>query len=103
MMSDELFYNAWQNALKEDEIDIFLKKQEEKIAFYNDEIDKELRAIHRIAHTDIKAIIKASGLNRTTFAQRYGIPLNTVNKWCSGARKCNDYIRLLLCKANGFI
>lgn len=40
----------------------------------------------------IKSFVIASGLSQRAFAEALGIPLRTIENWCSGARKCPDYV-----------
>lgn len=51
------------------------------------------------AHMDVRAICKAAGLSQVALAQRFCIPLRTVQNWCNGQRPCADYIRLMIAEA----
>ncbi len=65
-----------------------------------DRIDT-LQRLWDAAHLTIKDIRAATGLSQRAFADRYCIPLRTVEKWESGARQCPDYLRLLLARDTG--
>lgn len=43
-----------------------------------------------------KALRELSGMNKTEFANYFGIPYRTVQDWELGNRKCSDYILDLL-------
>ena len=59
----------------------------------------QLRAIYAAVNRPVRAIVTASGLSQAAFAERYCIPKRTVENWCSGARECPLYTRLLLQRA----
>lgn len=44
----------------------------------------------------IRDIRSLTGLTRAAFAEKYGIPINTVRDWEQGKRKCPDYVNTLL-------
>jgi transcriptional regulator with XRE-family HTH domain len=49
--------------------------------------------------TRIETIRKRTGLNRTKFAERYGIPLRTMEEWEAGRRIPPAYVDVLLDRA----
>lgn len=49
--------------------------------------------------TRIETIRKMTGLNRTKFAERYGIPLRTVEEWEAERRIPPAYVEMLLSRA----
>lgn len=62
-----------------------------------------LRSIYQAVNRPVRAIVAASGLSQAAFAERYCIPRRTVENWCSGARECPLYTRLLLQRAEGLL
>lgn len=62
-----------------------------------------LRSIYTAVNRTPKEIVAASGLSQAAFAERYCIPKRTVENWCSGARECPLYTRLLLQRAEGLL
>ena len=48
---------------------------------------------------NIREIRKATGLNRTAFARKYGIPMRTVENWEKEFREPPDYVLSLLERA----
>lgn len=55
---------------------------------------------------DIKELIEKSGMSQTKFAQYFGIPLRTVQRWKLGQGKCPDWTTDLIefrLKAEGVI
>lgn len=63
----------------------------------------QLRAIYAAVNRPVRAIVTASGLSQAAFAEKYCIPRRTVENWCSGARECPLYTRLLLQRAEGLL
>lgn len=55
------------------------------------------------AHMDVKSICRAAGLTQAALAARFGIPKRTVENWCSGANKCPDYTRRMMCELLGLL
>lgn len=44
----------------------------------------------------IKDIREMTGLSRSAFSEKYGIPINTVRDWEQEVRRCPDYVNQLL-------
>lgn len=42
--------------------------------------------------TPIRALCEQYGLTQVRLSKRFGIPLRTVEKWCTGDRKPPDYV-----------
>lgn len=63
----------------------------------------DLRQIYTAVNRTPKEIVAASGLSQAAFAERYCIPKRTIENWCSGARECPLYTRLLLQRAEGLL
>lgn len=63
----------------------------------------DLRAVWDALHRPVREIVAASGLSQASFGERYCIPRRTVENWCSGARECPLYTRLLLQRAEGLL
>jgi DNA-binding transcriptional regulator YiaG len=57
---------------------------------------RRLAQIWDVAHMTMKEIVDASGLSQTAFAKQAGVPLRTVQDWCSEKRACPTYVRFLL-------
>ena len=62
-----------------------------------------LRSIYQAVNRPVRAIVTASGLSQAAFALKYCIPKRTIENWCSGARECPLYTRLLLQRAEGLL
>lgn len=67
-----------------------------------DRID-QLGRIWDAAHMDVKSICRAAHLTQAALAARFGIPKRTVENWCSGANKCPDYTRRMMCECLGLL
>lgn len=69
-----------------------------------DELLIKLRETPR--ETTIRDIVRESRMTQKNFAEYLNIPLRTVENWCSGVRKCPEYVRDLIVyrlKNEGFI
>ena len=40
----------------------------------------------------IRDILDQTGMTQTALAERFGIPLRTVQNWCGGQRSAPDYV-----------
>lgn len=104
MMTEKEFNKAWKDALKQKDKTLYLKEQKTNYGDnYNPMVEKKLDAIHYVAHIPFKDIIKQTGYTQTDFAIKYCIPLRTIESWCGETRKCNDYVKLLICKDLGLL
>lgn len=61
----------------------------------------EIGDIWDVAHLTICDIRQHTGLSQAKFATRFCIPRRSIEDWESGARKCPDYLRLLLAQTVG--
>ena len=61
----------------------------------------EIGDIWDVAPLTIGDIRQHTGLSQAKFATRFCIPRRSIEDWESGARKCPDYLRLLLAQAVG--
>lgn len=62
-----------------------------------------LSRIWELAHLPMKEMISITGLSQTAFAKGAGIPLRTVQDWCSEKRACPTYVRFLLAEHFGLL
>lgn len=60
-----------------------------------------LGEIYDATHRSVREIVALSGMSQRKFADRFCIPLRTVENWCRGISDCAIYIRLLLQTALG--
>lgn len=51
----------------------------------------------------VREIVAASGLTQRAFAERFAIPLRTVENWCTGQRECPVYTRLMMQECLGLL
>ena len=66
-----------------------------------DERITEIGDIWDVAHLTICDIRRYTDLSQAKFATRFCIPRRSIEDWESGARRCPDYLRLLLAQAVG--
>ena len=55
-----------------------------------------MSTIWDLAHLPMRELVARTGLSQTAFAKQAGIPLRTVQDWCSEKRACPTYVRFLL-------
>lgn len=61
--------------------------------------DWEILTNHRKAKAackSVKEMIKQAGLTQRAMAEKFGIPLRTVEDWCRGVHRCPLYVRLMI-------
>ena len=51
----------------------------------------------------VKQIASDSGMSQRKLAERFCIPYRTVENWCSGARECPVYVRLMMQQILGIL
>ena len=97
-LSDRDLNELLLSAEKESDMDDFVAKHASSGMDFED-----LCAIWDAAHLSVRDIRKASGLTQAKFAERYHIPLRTLQNWDSGLRKPPLYLVLLLAHRAGMI
>lgn len=60
-----------------------------------------LGEIYDATHRSVREIVALSGMSQRKFADRFCIPLRTLENWCNGVNVCALYVRLLLQSALG--
>ena len=55
-----------------------------------------IKNIHKITHIKPRELISESGMSQTRFAERFMIPLRTVQNWCGGQRTMPRYEKFML-------
>lgn len=45
-----------------------------------------------IEPTPVRELCREHGLTQRALADRFGIPIRTVEQWCTGKRKCPEYV-----------
>ena len=55
-----------------------------------------LSSIWDMARLPMRELVARAGLSQTAFAKQAGVPLRTVQDWCSEKRACPAYVRFLL-------
>lgn len=72
-----------------------------------DAIVSDMQNIWDLAHLTIKEMRQRTGWTQAKFAERFGIPLKTLESWESGgsasSRKCSIYQKLCLAEVLGMI
>ncbi len=107
-MTDKLFYSLWLDAIEQPDVDMYIGEYGypnwfDDISTDADEVVKILKNIHHVAHISIRTLISESGLNQSSFARRFCIPLRTVQDWCGERRECPPYIKLMAAEILGVL
>lgn len=63
----------------------------------------DLGAIWDACQRSPKEIAADAGLSQRKLAERFYVPYRTVEDWCSGARGCNLYLRLMMQECLGLL
>ena len=81
--------------------DLFLAEYGVPKWILNDVTDSEEQAvelittIHTVVHMTAAELVKASGMSQTKFAERFMIPLRTVQNWCGEQRTMPRYEKFM--------
>ena len=108
-MTDKQFYSIFSDALSNESAsrEAFVSDWALSSIWDDDGQDipedriAEIGDIWDVAHLTICDIRQHTGLSQAKFATRFCIPRRSVEDWESGARKCPDYLRLLLAQTVG--
>lgn len=57
---------------------------------------EQLGSIYDAVHRSIKQIAADAGLTQRKLAERFCIPVRTIEDWCAGKRTPPDYVRLMM-------
>lgn len=57
---------------------------------------ERLGSIYDAVHRSVKEIAAAAGLSQRKLAERFCIPVRTIEDWCAGKRTPPDYVRLMM-------
>ena len=106
-MTDKQFYSAFRAAQQYSDpvafasdvalSDIFSAADDDDFPA----LAEELRHVWRYAHITVREIVQHTGLTQANFAQRFVIPLRTLESWIGGTNACPPYTRLMLAKLCG--
>ena len=97
-MSDKEFYFCLSEVENYSDIDAYVSDLALSSIWSEDvtldELVPKLQAIYRFYNMPFRDMVYAAGYNQNTFAQRFCVPLRTVQHWCNGDRECPLYFRL---------
>ena len=106
-MTDTQFYQAFREAFAYSDPDAFASDVALSSIFPTVKDDdlpvlaEDLRHVWRYAHITVREIVQHTGLTQSNFAQRFAIPLRTLESWLGGKNACPPYTRLMLAKLCG--
>lgn len=107
MIDSKNFYLLWGEALESSDRDTYVSEWSTSSIWQEDAdllaIADKLARIWDVAHMSVTDIRRAAGMTQMDFAQRFCVPKRSVENWCSGSRKCPDYIRLMMAELLGII
>ena len=55
-------------------------------------------AVHEYLNCPAKYIVRMAGMSQKKLAERFGIPLRTLEDWCAGKRQPPEYVLTMMCK-----
>ena len=106
-MTDKQFYQAFREAFAYSDPDAFASDVALSSIFPTVKDDdlpvlaEDLRHVWRYAHITVREIVQHTGLTQSNFAQRFAIPLRTLESWLGATNACPPYTRLMLAKLCG--
>ena len=106
-MTDKQFYHAFREAFSYSDPDAFASDVALSDIFPAVDGDdlpalaEELRHVWRYAHITVREIVQHTGLTQANFANRFVIPLRTLESWLGGTSACPPYTRMMLAKLCG--
>ena len=106
-MTDKQFCQAFREARQYSDPDAFASDVALSGIFSAAEDDDlpalidDLRHVWRYAHITVREIVQHTGLTQANFAQRFVIPLRTLESWLGGTSACPPYTRLMLARLCG--
>lgn len=107
-MTDKLFARLWRDALEQPDKELYIAEYGypdwfDEISLDCDEAVQILGNIHDVAHMPVRDIIARTGKTQRAFAERFCIPLRTIEDWAAQKSKCADYIRLMMAESLGLL
>lgn len=105
------FCALWRSALSADDREGYVRMWSDSPMWGNPEncsrreaVNDAVGHIWDVAHMNVKAICKVTGMTQAALAQRFCINKRTVESWCgSQTRECPDHVRLLMAEALGIL
>lgn len=64
---------------------------------------ENLYHIWHVANDPFKVLLRSIGITQTRCAERFCIPLRTVQHWALGERACPSYVRLMMAELTGYM
>lgn len=111
-MTRKVFNLLFGEALAESDKDRFISEWATSSVFDTDpdgpspdydSIDKMLDNIWWVAHLSISDIKAHTGMTTAALAERFCIPVRTLENWCGGQRSAPDYLRLMIADLLGLV
>lgn len=63
----------------------------------------QLQTMWHVANDDFRVFLKNLGMNQTQCAQRFCVPLRTVQNWARGENQAPAYTRLMMAELAGML
>ena len=109
-MNDKQFYFAVSEASAYASRDAYISDLSLSTLWGDDESSEipperiaALGSIWDACNRSVRDIVAAAGMTQRAFAERFCIPIRTVEDWCAGKRECSIYIRLMLQECIGLL
>lgn len=113
MIKFKQFRRLYEEALEQPDVDMYVAERgwqswmneyagnpdDETAIIKDNKVNKVveiLYAVHDLHENAINKLVAMTGLTQFEFARRYGIPLRTVENWCSDTRKAPVYVNAML-------
>ena len=107
-MTNKLFKKLFQDALEQPDCEQYIAEYGypdwfDDISQDVDEIIKILKNIHYAANCSMRQLVSESGMTQAAFAERFFVPLRTLEDWVAGRRTPPPYVKLMMAELIGVI
>lgn len=107
-MTNKLFKKLFQDALEQPCLQQYIAEYGYPVWFDDinqdvDEIVKILTDIHYVANCSMRQLVNDSSMTQAAFAERFCIPLRTLEDWVAGRRTPPPYVKLMMAELVGVI
>lgn len=107
-MSYKTFKMLYEQALSYDTTEAFIAERgwQDWMDAYGEDAEKmvaDMETIYTVAHMTIRDMISQVGMTQAAFADRFMVPLRTVQNWAIGQRECPAYVKVMMADFLGLL
>ena len=102
VLSDRAFRDLWQQAIAAPDPDAFVAEANCPDADLLT-TQEQLRRMWHVAHDGFREVLDAFCLTPTECANRFCMPIRTMQNWIYDIHPCPPYLRLMMAEALGYV